>query len=196
MRRALPSLLLLALGCGSSSAPGSDAGADAAARVPAVHRAAATACPDPRPATTVPSGVPNAPCTKDADCTAGKNGRCVSLTAGNVKCSYDECALDADCGGSSVCSCREAQNALANTCERGNCKTDADCGGRFCSPSGFPIDVYCRTGIDPGSFGFFCHTPKDTCVDDADCAGDAAMGACVFDATSARWACKALLCTD
>jgi hypothetical protein len=189
--------MLFAIACGSSSSS-SDAGPDSAAiHVPKVHRTASNPCADPRPATMVPSGIPNAPCTKDADCTTAKNGRCVSLTAGNVKCSYDECTMDSECGSSSVCSCREPNNAFANTCEHGNCKTDADCGGKYCSPSGFPIDVYCRSGIPLGSFGFFCHTAKDDCTDDADCAADASYPpACVFDAVQSRWTCMPMMCVD
>src|SRR5204863_7738820 len=119
----------------------------------------------------------------------------VSLTISTSKCSYDECAMDGECGSSSLCNCREATNAFANTCQHGNCKTDADCGGRYCSPSGIGLDPYCRTGIPLGSFGFFCHTPKDDCTDDADCPISGNFPpTCVFDATQSKWACMPMMC--
>ena len=110
--------------------------------------------------------------------------------------------MDSECGASSVCNCREKTNAFANTCERGNCKTDSDCDGRYCSPSAIQLDPYCRSGIAMGSFGFFCHTPKDDCTDDSDCplpgggmAGNF-PGACVFDAIQSKWACVPMMCVD
>jgi hypothetical protein len=132
---------------------------------------------------------------KDSDCTQGKNGRCVSIMVGQVKCSYDECTADADCGSASVCSCREPNNAFANTCERGNCKTDADCPNNYCSPSGIGIDVYCRMGISLGSFGYFCHGPTDACLNDTDCTA-AGMGACIFEPTKSKWVCAAPMCVN
>jgi hypothetical protein len=185
--------------CGSSTTkPAPDASTDTGAtanREPKVHRASASPCDTTRPPTT-PPGFPNMVCQMDSDCTMGKNGRCVSLRTGEASCTYDACTMDTDCGSASVCTCREPTNAYANTCERGNCVTDADCGGKYCSPSGFTITVDCRDGIAQGSFGWFCHTAKDDCTDDSDCADDSGMDptVCLFDSAQTKWVCKKTHC--
>lgn len=194
----LPFVALVLAACGSSSpSTTTDAGADAAVRTPAVHRGQATACPSDRPAgTTVPN---QGSCATDAECTQGKNGRCVSIALAPSACTYDTCFADSDCGGSGDCQCRDAASGGANACRQGNCKTDADCGvvGRgFCSPSGVLLDVYCRTGVPAGSFGWFCHVPADECVSDSDCGSSALTGACIFDVTKQHWACSSIACTD
>lgn len=133
----------------------------------------------------------------------------------NYGCSYDECSADSDCTGNAPCVCRSSSaDTAANTCESGsNCRVDADCGpGGFCSPSMLGGLLFCdsysfcpsdgggscsETGPDgvtkavacecPGNCGqgYFCHTPKDRCRDDGDCA----MGSCIFDLTSQSWMC-------
>src|SRR5512140_1219558 len=194
----------LALACGgSSTTAASDCGApnDGAAqrRTPAVHRAAATASTAPRPA-----GVFNAsptagsPCVKDADCTSGKEGRCEgapiggSVPPGTNLCTYDACAADADCGGASVCDCRNAAAYDANTCFHGNCRTDGDCGAGYCSPSLTTLGSTCLSQVDPGSIGFFCHVAADECTDDADCGGGGKV--CTFSVPATHWICLAPRC--
>ncbi|HEY0249969.1 MAG TPA: hypothetical protein VGC41_00495, partial [Kofleriaceae bacterium] len=75
-------------------------------RVPLVHRASAVACPQrppgeqlspPDPKLAVPPD-PNE-CATDADCTSGRNGRCIrslhqfhgEVKGAGVACSYDAC---------------------------------------------------------------------------------------------------------
>ncbi|HVR00933.1 MAG TPA: hypothetical protein VMT47_02275 [Polyangia bacterium] len=154
-------------------------------RVPQKHRAAAVACPTDRPAglCTAPNVDAGFGCAKDADCTAGTNGRCSSggRLAG-CQCSYDTCSMDADCaqmGG--PCECRStAQGIVApatttsvNVCKMGNCRVDHDCGaGGYCSPSLGSCGNY------GGVVGYYCHTTKDTCVDDSDCQVRGGAGDC------------------
>src|SRR5439155_1737546 len=148
-------------------------------RVPQKHRATAVACPSDRPpgtcAADAGTGVPDAGlyCGKDTDCASGTNGRC--LPGGRLAgclCSYDTCATDADCaqmGG--PCECRPSTQGIVaptttagNVCKAGNCRVDADCGsGGYCSPSLGSCGNY------GGVVGYYCHTTRDTCVDDADC---------------------------
>ena len=185
--------LFAALACGgSSTTPPPDAGT---IKEPAVHRATAADCPTDRPATQPPSNPGT--CTKDADCTQGKNGRCITLTFQSpAACSYDACGKDSECGSAGVCQCRAKNDGFANVCRPGNCRTDSDCGvvGKgFCSPSAVDIDSSCREGIPAGSFGYFCHTLTDTCSNDADCG--ASQAACVYDVAKSSWGCRALSCT-
>lgn len=159
------------------------------AQAPSSHRATGTTCPAGRgPGALTPgcpdAGVPPA-CTSDADCTAGRNGRCLPTPglACAPQCSYDACQSDADCAGE-ACICRmSSDDPSANVCATGNCATDADCGpGGFCSPSGL---------LDACGIGYYCHTPNDTCLDDADCASSEG---CSFDPHALAWAC-AVTCT-
>lgn len=194
LRRALV-VVALVTACGGTSSTETDAGADAAVRVPAVHRAQAAACPTDRP----PSNPPpiTGTCKVDVDCTQGKNGRCISVALAPATCSYDLCTTDVDCGASvGVCDCRATAEGGANLCRQGNCRIDGDCGvvGRgFCSPSAVGLSVSCRTGVPAGAFGFFCHTATDECVSDGDCPGPSA--ACIYDGTKTRWVCITLACT-
>jgi len=171
-------------------------------RVPQKHRAVAVACPTDRPAgLCTGTNVPDAGfgCAKDEDCAAGTNGRCSSggRLAG-CQCSYDTCATDADCaqmGG--PCECRSsAQGIVApptttsmNVCKAGNCRVDHDCGaGGYCSPSLGSCGNYA------GVVGYYCHTAKDTCVDDADCQVRGGVGDCRYDPASNAWACATSQC--
>jgi hypothetical protein len=139
-------------------------------------------------------------CTSDRDCTAGMNGRCFS--GGRIaicQCSYDTCTTDADCtkvGG--PCECRPDTQpgqgivapmpSPANVCKAGNCQTDASCGpGGYCSPS------LGTCGNFGGVVGYYCHTPKDKCVDDTDCAAQGG-GDCRYDTTTGAWACATSQC--
>jgi hypothetical protein len=71
---------------------------------------------------------------------------------------------------------------------------DTDCGANgFCSPS------YGSCGKFGGEYeGVYCHTAKDTCVNDSDCTGGGANGdgpgLCAFDTESNAWACSYTFC--
>lgn len=167
-------------------------------KVPTNHRSTPEACTGDRPAGVSASDAKNlnGECHSDAECTKGKSGRCEVQAGLTLACTYDECAQDTDCG-SGVCNCRTATHSGANTCFRGNCLTDADCGGEYCSPSGTQITGNCLNSpngpVPASSFGYFCHTKNDECINDTDCKGDEA--ACVFDTASSKWACITLWCT-
>jgi hypothetical protein len=79
-------------------------------------------------------------CSNDADCTAGRNGRCVAsyISPCRSYCSYDDCSTDTDCPEREACVCRSSGTSTApNVCAPdSNCRTDSDCGEcGFCSPS-------------------------------------------------------------
>ncbi len=185
-------LILVACGGSTESDPVvADAGTTPP-RVPKVHRASATSCEttrDPGSATAPPELMNK--CTTDAECTSGKNGRCFgSFLSANV-CTYDECFNDGECKAA-VCDCRNGGSVgLINKCVIGNCRTDADCAGNYCSPSGTLLASGC-TGPSAGSYGFFCHTAADECVDDGDC-GDA-ITHCLFEPDVLHWKCIKVLC--
>jgi hypothetical protein len=158
----------------------------------------------------MPSGI--ADCLRDADCTAGVNGRCTTPGLPFAicgLCSYDECFSDADCSSGVPCACRaSAGDAQANHClTASNCAVDADCGpGGYCSPSvvddfcfcpstalcdatdkcyAGTTEVPCACG-DSCGHGTFCHTKADTCLDDEDCG---TSGTCNFDKLAGHWQC-------
>jgi hypothetical protein len=117
------------------------------------------------------------------------NGRCneIGVAVAICGCTYDQCAGDRDCPQGETCACHDSPFAggAGNTCIAGNCRVDADCGaGGYCSPS--PNPMACG-----GLEGYFCRTPNDACVDDADCIGNAFQG-CAYDRTSNRWICQEL----
>jgi hypothetical protein len=73
---------------------------------------------------------------------------------------------------------------VPNVCLGGNCRVDADCGpGGYCSPS------FGSCGAYAGVVGYYCHTAKDKCVDDAECASD-----CRYDTIMGAWACGTSSC--
>jgi hypothetical protein len=145
---------------------------------------------------------------QDSDCTQGQNGRCFGSPAFAcyAHCSYDECFADSDCAAGTPCLCRgDATAAAANVCvPGGNCRVDADCGaGGYCSrsqpdacitcyfpgtcdPDAGTGPAACPAGHACGS-AYFCHTPMDTCTDDADCAAPAS---CSYDLGAGHWACS------
>jgi hypothetical protein len=188
----------------------SDAGADAAAlpadaspdgyvepadalppvpRVPEKHRPAAEMCDDLRTPGSAMPGIEGASCGADADCTDGDNGRCVDFR-GDQQCNYDECFADADCPGMGVCACGGGFWSDNNVClNDGNCRTDADCGeGGACSPTLGDCGDYA------GVVAYYCHTPTDECVDDADCTGTAGRGYCAYNPAAGHWMCSDAQC--
>jgi hypothetical protein len=189
---------LIALGCSSAStspagtgtdASGGDSAADASpvvdgARVPANHRAVAEPCPTDTPKGDCSSCI--------GPCTDGKNGRCMQ-GAHTCACRYDACVVAADCGPGKSCSCRtrvlDARGT--NLCIDGNCDVDADCDpSGYCSPT---FDTTC--GRLDGVIGWYCHTPKDTCIDDADCNAGGKIGYCAYVKAKAHWECAYAVCT-
>lgn len=161
------------------------------ARTPESHRASADPCPMARgPGDTIMSdGGPTGACHRDADCTMGRNGRCLLTDfPPTTVCSYDDCYSDSDCAGNVACACRASGSSNApNVCAVGSdCRVDSDCAGPcgYCSPSGNPF-------FPPALY--FCHTPADTCTNDRDCPsdpGDCQQG-CEYDASAGHWACAA-----
>ncbi|HWZ90125.1 MAG TPA: hypothetical protein VNW92_14780 [Polyangiaceae bacterium] len=175
-----------------------DAGADARAAcgsvpIPQEHRAVAQACPSERGSlgpidTTTCKNLAGFQCKSDADCTAGKNGRCyLNSDPCLTICSYDQCLTDADCA-EGPCVCRPSGSDLvSNVCLPGsNCRTDADCGGcEYCSPSVvLPSQPYCG----PTILTYACHTANDECIDPSDCPGT--NDYCGYDAGAGRWGCE------
>lgn len=134
------------------------------------------------PATLEASARPSE-CRQDADCAAGRNGRCLrvsnhgshgpSLEA--TRCSYDVCFADGDCGPREVCQCDgRAASAVGDghLCVSGDCASDSDCGaGRYCRRSGR---------------GRFCHSADDECVEETVCVEGTA---CQRDPRMGRYRC-------
>jgi hypothetical protein len=179
---------------------------DSAAPVPPEHRASAEECPTARgtigpvdaSACADKSGLA---CTSDADCTAGKDGRCAwNGDTCHTVCSYDDCLHDTDCPGKVPCACRSsATDMAANYCVVGSsCTTDADCGAcGFCSLSVVPTFEDCSAEVDAGtgctcsgitSEAYACHTPNDECTSNADCPGSTSY--CSYSEAETRWICN------
>jgi hypothetical protein len=164
--------------------------------VPERHREAAVACStdkvkgdaEPRAADAgaKPSWGRTPECAKDADCTAGKNGRCSIAGGGRMppyaQCIYDGCYADADCGKKSACICGSGA-ASGHYCMSGNCATDADCGASYCSPSLGSCGGY------GGYVGNYCHGADDECTNDADCKSKDG-GYCAWSEEVNHWRCS------
>jgi hypothetical protein len=141
-------------------------------------------------------------CSTDADCVApppGPTGKCVASSSGSV-CDWNQCTVDTDCpetDGNAVCICQGqsfgwGHQSYGSSCVASNCRTDADCGaGGFCSPT-----VSSSCGPFYGTVGFYCHTCKDTCIDDSDCPADmfGQAGYCAYDPSVGHWACGNTFC--
>ncbi|HXI55729.1 MAG TPA: hypothetical protein VNO55_06705 [Polyangia bacterium] len=173
---------------------GTTLSADAGAGTPPMkHRVSAETCERERaPGACDPSaGGAALSCTADSDCATGTNGRCnTMIMQRGCACTYDRCFSDSDCSTGGPCACRAAgvtNGLLWNGCLAGNCRTDSDCGpGNHCSPTvGFDCGPY--TGV----VGYYCHHPKDACVNDSDCT----KGDCRYDPASGAWACATSTCT-
>jgi len=170
-------------------------------RVPTNHRASDIECTQAAPAGTCPcngncatSTYPSQwTCSSDGDCgDGGMNGRCTgSFGPAGCGCTYDSCAGDSDCPSGQTCACHGSPYTygLGNTCVPGNCRVDSDCGtGGYCSPSpAVPCSdgpyFYCM------GLGYYCHTPRDQCVDDSDCQG-VNFPSCVYEPSAGYWKCE------
>jgi len=180
--------------------------------VPQEHRAVSETCPAERGSigpvdTTQCTNTSEILCRSDADCTAGRNGRCLVGDWCMSSCSYDQCLADADCPGIQPCLCRRSGvDTLANECLPGsNCRTDADCGDcGFCSRSAqhstlqcLSVDGCAEAGCDGGgtttsctctdvvSLAYVCHTLSDECTNDRDCPLDY----CAYMDEATHWKC-------
>ncbi|MDP2316439.1 MAG: hypothetical protein Q8P41_26315 [Pseudomonadota bacterium] len=156
------------------------------------HRATAEACATDRPATEPADAVCGTSerdaCATHADCTDGANGRCLFRDEGaDCKCSYDECAQDADCGATAVCACagvppREAWPT--SRCIPADCRVDADCASGLCMADRVGCGVV-EDASQLGEWGYYCATAADTCRGDTMCgAGEF----CVYGED--RWSCS------
>ena len=89
-----------------------------------------------------------------------------------------------------VCACGGGFWSDNNVClNDGNCRTDADCGeGGACSPTLGDCGDYA------GVVAYYCHTPTDECVDDADCTGTAGRGYCAYNPAAGHWMCSDAQC--
>lgn len=175
------------------------------AEVPVYHRAAPACCTSqrgPGPGGQPYSSQESRGCSSDSQCDGGANGRCLPFggLVGPGGCSYDECFTDSDCPAGTPCVCRgSASDGTPNVCATGgNCVVDSDCGpGGYCSPSQGCWGV---TAYEPSSAPYFCHTAKDTCINDFDCAVVDAGAACetiarcAYSAQAQHWACTQLVC--
>lgn len=196
--------VMATLGCAGAAGGHADAGAsdDAgqsdpfqiSSSVPDQHRPTEVTCDHSRPST-VPDGgygFPPGNCESDAECAdGGADGRCtVNPGAGSI-CTYDQCFTDSDCADGGICSCRDYQGYQINACVPGNCHVDADCGdGGYCSP----VEGGCPPFV--GILGYYCHTPKDECVNDSDCSSVVPGLYCIYDPTvETRWFCAPIDCT-
>lgn len=129
-------------------------------------------------------------------CVDGMNGRCIGIIhRPDCVCTYDTCADDADCPDDETCACHGSPfigDGVGNTCVKGgNCRVDTDCGAKgYCSPSSNSL---CSRNLT----GYYCHTARDLCVDDADCPAQVnAIPACVYSTRTSRWECVQVpLCT-
>jgi len=185
-------------------------------RIPQEHRAAPQSCPAQRGSispvdTRQCASTVDISCTSDAECTAGRNGRCLLRGYCESACSYDECLRDTDCPAKQPCDCRsDGTSTIANRClPDSNCATDADCGQcGFCSPSMERADLECWSTegcsdascdagggtnvcacVDAVRLTYACHTANDECTDNADCA----LNYCAYKADTSQWACGSCL---
>jgi hypothetical protein len=154
-------------------------------RTPLVHRAERLAC-EPRTHPDPDGTYPTAACQRNADCTHGLNGRCVSEGTAYSACVYDACNVDTDCGAGRACVCGEGDKA--NACSSGDCSVDAECGAQFCSPA-ILLQWACVPYV-----AYFCHTESDECVDDNECPQTGRGRVCNYQRALGHWACGAPIC--
>ncbi len=169
---------------------------------PTQHRPVAIACAKERAAGQPEHGA-GSTCKADAECTAGKNGRCVPNNHGDPRrlsvdeCTYDRCFADADCGGLGVCQCGHSATTapVDHVCLPAACRIDADCGAAgFCSPS------YQLCAHDTRPSGYFCHGERDECFTDGDCPKPSRDKPgpihvqCGYSKAAQRWLCMSEQC--
>jgi hypothetical protein len=97
-----------------------------------------------------------------------------------------QCSDDSACPSGQACACNGSAYTYgtANTCVAGDCRVDSDCGsGGYCSPS---FDTSSCSGVA----GYYCHTPEDQCVNDADCGSPQVDAYCVFSYDDGFWKCQ------
>jgi hypothetical protein len=170
-------------GGGDSGNVGGSAGAYQL-RAPAQHRVASDVCSVDRGAGGAGDPVYcGAGGTTGQLCTGLNPACCVPPTQPGFLpvpyCTADQCATDSDCPGTSICSCGGGGTSCTrNYCQSAGCRVDADCGaGMYCSPS----LILCTFSV------YTCHTPNDTCADNADC--PPGSGTCNYDENAGRWRC-------
>jgi hypothetical protein len=105
------------------------------------------------------------------------------VAGGAGSCVYGWCSGDTACDPGQLCDCGEA--AASNRCVSAGCNLDSDCPGSYCSPTLGDCGAY------GGTVGYYCHTPSDECIDDADCSDG---GYCKYDLVRAHWVCGAGTC--
>ncbi len=123
-------------------------------------------------------------CHADSDCTAGREGRCSFSGGGHevaiVRCTYDTCGGDTDCGSGRLCICGSG-GETRNECIPSNCHDSADCGGNTCESS---------WGSARATPGRYCHTASDKCASASDCSSGET---CDYAKASSRWECMAAM---
>lgn len=114
-------------------------------------------------------------CSSNAECGAGARCACGVGEGRNGCVPLDSCLRDAECGIDALCAC--GASGGPNACRPGNCRTDADCGGQKC---------------DAGEAGSFCHTARDKCRTNEDCASPPQFRICDYDRGTKAWACRVI----
>jgi Cys-rich repeat protein len=169
-----------------------------------------------------PPPLPDTPCESNADCGSFEGcleGTCVALAPTDASCSADaDCpdagsvCVDGMCwapegGGTGIdpqpeqvceqdADCPEGELCFDGYCsgfdtppDDSGCAEDADCGeGGACSPTLGDCGDYA------GVVAYYCHTPADECVDDADCTGTAGRGYCAYNPAAGHWMCSDAQC--
>ncbi len=185
--------------CSGERAPGKceACGAVSPAGPPTQHRPSPISCPVSPPVGVY--GVDGGACATVADCMnigmpQGLPATCIPYedAGGTMFCNYDTCHVDSDCRnvGGGPCACEATNQGAGNYCYGGNCQVDSDCGDAgFCSPA--------RTGVcnttTPAVTGFYCHTAKDQCANDSDCASCGAASYCTYSSEVGAWSCAPAL---
>jgi hypothetical protein len=155
------------------------------------HRPVAAAC-DSAPGEGYTHPGSSGTCSKDSDCTKGRNGRCMAgrpRMGGRSEpnhCEYDDCFSDTECGAGETCNCGLREPIPErHRCLPSNCRIDGDCGPNgFCSPS--------KKALGAGTIeGWFCHTEDDECTNDGDCLPEKANSFpyCGYSKKKERWIC-------
>ncbi len=177
--------------------PGAGCGLAKPAGPPLKHRASAIACGLSAPIAPHLSDAGyyiDASCQSDAACATDlsltETCRAYPDADGATFCNADQCFTDEDCTGHGPCDCLYSDRSVGNlhACYPGNCQVDSDCGpGGYCSPS---LESDC-SHASPDNVTYLCHTAKDECANDSDCA---ACGAGAFCAVTqvGFWQCVPL----